>query len=92
MTRTFAVSYKVASDVTQSAHVLADPLHTVWLPTGDAGDQGQLADPTGQQQHYASQAQLAAGGWDQTGIPWDPSVPSNQVRRFGPPRAAALSD
>jgi len=53
------------------------------LCPGDTGDPGQLADQ-GQHQHYASQAQLAAGGWDQTGIPWDPSVPANQVR---PPHA-----
>ncbi len=49
------------------------------LCAGDAGDPNQLADQ-GQHQHYASQAQLAAGGWDQTGIPWDPSVPANQAR------------
>ena len=47
---------------------------------GDAGDPAQLGEQALQHQQYASQAQLAAGGWDHNGIPWDPSAAANQVR------------
>ncbi len=59
------------------------------LYAGDAGDPAQLGEQALQHQHYASQAQLAAGGWDHNGIPWDPSAAANQVHET--PRTPSMS-